>query len=253
MFWVVMVMLIVGPIGLEALIVSISREDAIFPKATLLAGEVLLFIVLITVLVFIMVLGNDFEFGIVRSVLSRGVDRHYFIISKTSAAGALGLVYGFAYVISSLILTVVAHSHYSEIPLNDVVGGDFVLHALESIGVVGLTSFVFGGVVMLALVLGKRAWVGMVAGLGLFMIDFNYGVVSLAQVEIFRYSVTHHAFSLLTRSFGYITSGMSLSGLMRNQDLADPGWSLGYLILIGCVINLIAIGLFHFQDLMTKN
>lgn len=246
-------MLVIGPAGLEALIASISREDAIFPKASLLAGEVLLLLILITILVFIMVLGSDFEYGIVRSVLSRGVERYHFILSKTIAAAILGLVYGAVYIFSSLVSTVVTHLWISEVPLVDVVGGKFVFHALESVGLMGLISFIFGAIVMLALVLGRNAWVGMVAGLGLFIIDFNFGVLRLGSAQPFQYAITYHAFVLFRRNFGYITSGMSLSGLLMEQDLADPGRSLVYLILVGCVINLMTIGLFHFQDLMKKS
>lgn len=251
--WVALILLFIFPIGGEVLLAWVSQRDAVFPRVTtfLFAGEVLLLVALTTIVVSVMTLGNDYELGTVRVILSRGVDRYQFILSKVLATVVAAFADGFAYISGTLLATVVTHVALSDVPLVEAAGADLVWRALGGVGVIGLTGFVSSGVVMLGLVVGRNSWMGMLAGLGSFMVDFYYGGLSMADTDAYRYTVTYHALSLLKRWFES-DPHLSLSGALMEHGLAEPGRALALLLLYGCGFTLAAILIFRRQDLTVK-
>jgi len=254
----VLVLMLLGPAGGEALLALVDQEGfAVFPKVTtlLFAGEILLFISLMMVVVAVMALGNDYELGTVRTIISRGVDRYQFLLSKIIATVSAALVNGFAYMASGLAATSLVHSAYSSVPLLDAAGHDLLWRALGAVLVIGLTGFVSTGVVMLALVLGRNSWVGMLAGLGSFLGDFYVGGLGLAMADTdaHRYTVTYHALSLLKRCF-VSDPHMQISSAtwLFPDELAEPGRAVAVLFLYGCAFTLAAVLLFRRQDLTVK-
>ena len=91
---VVLILMLVGPILGEILLTQLSPRDAIYPRVTALwfSADMLMFIALATVVLSIMSLGNDFDLGTIRVILSRGVERSEFILSKIIATIAAALV-----------------------------------------------------------------------------------------------------------------------------------------------------------------
>jgi hypothetical protein len=199
-----------------------------------------------------MALGNDYELGTVRVFLSQGVERYQFILSRVLATVVLALANGLAYLCGGLLAAVVAHIALSDVPLGEAAGSSLLWSALKAAGVIGLTGFVFAGVVMLALVLGKNAWVGMLAGLGSFLADVFPGTLGITSTDASRYSVTTHAFSLLESCFRS-NLGLRTSGVLAKHGLREPGQALVVLFLQGCGLTLAAILLFRCQDLMAKS
>jgi ABC-type transport system involved in multi-copper enzyme maturation permease subunit len=248
---VTLLMLFVGPVGGEISLAAISRDDALFPGAVLLAGELLLIVALMNVLVSVMALGNDYELGTVCVFVSRGIDRYQFILSKVLATVVAAFANGLAYVSSSLLATSVAHIALSDVPLARAAGNDLLWRALGAVGVIGLTSFAFTSVVMLALVVGRNSWIGMLAGLGTFMADFYVGALSISDTLAYRYAVAYHARSLLERCFKSATTGMRMSGTLATHGPVEPGRALVVLLLYGCGFTLAAMFIFRRQDLTT--
>jgi ABC-type transport system involved in multi-copper enzyme maturation permease subunit len=246
---VTLLILLAGPVAGELSLVAVAQDDALFPRAVLLAGELLLIIALMSVLVSVMALGDDYELRTVCVFVSRGIERYQFILSKVLATVVAAFAYGLAYVSSALLATTVAHIALSDVPLALAAGNDLLLRALGAVGVIGLTSFVFNSVVMLALVLGRSSWVGMLAGLGTFMADFYVGVLNISDTPAQRYAVTHHARSLLERCFECATTGMRMSGTLAAHGPVEPGRALVVLLLYGCGFTLAAMLIFRRQDL----
>ena len=252
--WMTLVTLFIFPIGAEVLLVSTSQRDAVFPRVAyfLLNDEVLLIVALTTIVVSVMTLGNDYELGTVRVILSRGVARYQFILSKVLATVLAAFVNGSAYISGALLATVVAHAALSDVPLAEAAGANLVWRALGGVGVVCLTGFAFTGVVMLGLVVGRSSWTGMLAGVGSFMVDFYYGSLSTADTDVHRYTVIYHARSLLERWFASDPT-LSLAGALKVHGLAEPGRALAILLLYGCGLTLAAILILRRQDLMAKS
>jgi ABC-type transport system involved in multi-copper enzyme maturation permease subunit len=252
--WMALITLFVFPIGGEVLLASVSQRDAVFPRVAyfLLNNEVLLIVALTTIVVSVMTLGNDYELGTVRVILSRGVSRYQFILSKVLATVFAAFVNGSAYISGTLLATVVAHVALSDVPLAEAAGANLVWRALGALGVICLTGFAFAGVVMLGLVIGRSSWMGMLAGVGSFMVDFYYGSLSTADTDVHRYTVIYHARSLLERWFASDPT-LSLAGALTVHGLAEPGRALAILLLYGCGLTLAAILILRRQDLMTKS
>ena len=251
----VLVLMFLGPVVGEILLVLVDPEEtAVFPKVTtlLFASEILLFVSLATVVVAVMALGNDYELGTVRAILTRGVDRYQFVLSKIIATVGAALANGFTYVTGGLLATTIAHSAISSVPLLEASGHDLLWRAAGVVLVIGLTGFVSAGVVMLALVLGRSSWVGMLAGLGSFLGDFYVGGwgLGMGDTEAYRYTVTYHARSLLERSFASDSAmRLSTAGWLSGDGLAEPGQAVAVLFFYGCVFTTMAIFLFRRQDL----
>ena len=250
--WVTLILLFVFPAGVEVfLVLWASPEKAIFPGVSylLFAGAVFLLVALTATVVSVMALGNDYELGTVRVFLSQGVTRYQFILSKVLASVISALVHGSAYVCGTLLATVVAHVVLSDVPLAEAAGAYLLWRALGAVGVVGLVGFVFAGVVMLALVVGRNAWVGMLAGMGAFLADFFFGGLGLTDIGVYRHTISYYALSLLERCFESYT-GLDMSGAMAEHVLAEPGRALAALLTYGCGLTLAAILIFYQQDLM---
>lgn len=100
----VLVFMFVGPILGEAILASISIRDATFPQITqfMFSSDMLMMIALMTVVISVMALGNDYELGTVSAVLSRGVDRYQYICSKIIATVCAAFANGLVFMIAAL-------------------------------------------------------------------------------------------------------------------------------------------------------
>jgi len=165
--WVVMGFLFFIPILAELYMAWISPRDATFPRVTffLFSGDMVLFVALISVVVSVMALGNDYELGVVGNILSRGVARYQFIFSKLLAAVMVTALNGICYMGGALSSSSIVHQRLSEAPLSMSAGPNFLLRAIGVVAVITMVGFVSASVVMLALVVGRSSWVGMLAGL----------------------------------------------------------------------------------------
>jgi ABC-type transport system involved in multi-copper enzyme maturation permease subunit len=254
---VVLVFLFVGPILGEIALASFSIRDATFPQITqfMFASDMLMMIALMMVVVSVMALGNDYELGTVSVLLSRGVDRYQFIVSKIIATVSASLTNGFVFMISAFVSTYVVHVTYSDVPFVEAAGGDIVWRLIGAIGVIGLVNFVLSGVVMLALVLGRNSWVGMLAGLGFFFGDFIVGGIGSGGVlgvkYAYRYTVIYHAISI-NELFFPSDPTVSLPRAWIEDGLATPLSAVIVLILYGVILTVLSILLFRQQDLTTK-
>ncbi|KPK88301.1 MAG: hypothetical protein AMJ88_19260 [Anaerolineae bacterium SM23_ 63] len=170
-------LMFIGPIIGEAILASFSIRDATFPQITqfMFSSDMLMMIALMTVVISVMALGNDYELGTVNTILSRGVNRYQFILSKIIASISAAIVNGLVFMTSAFLSTFVVHVTSSSVPFFEAAGGDILWRLLGAIAVIGLINFVLSGIVMLALVLGRSSWVGMLAGLGYFFGDFIVG------------------------------------------------------------------------------
>ena len=252
-----LVLMLVGPIMGEVLLVRLSPRDAIFPRVAqfLFSGDLFLFIALITVVLSVMALGNDYELGTVRVILIRGVDRYLFILSKIIATVGAALANGLVYMTGGMVATFIVHAASSSVPFFEAAGEDILWRALGATGVIGLVNFVLSGIVMLALVLGQSSWIGMLAGLGYFFSDFFVGGVGSGSVlgvdDAYRYTVTYHALSILEQFFSS-DPHLSLPRAWAEGGGANPGRAVVALLLYGAGITVVSLLLFHRQDLMAK-
>lgn len=254
---VVLVFMFVGPILGEAILASISIRDATFPQITqfMFSSDMLMMIALMTVVISVMALGNDYELGTVGVILSRGVDRYQFILSKIIATVSAAFANGLVFMIAAFVSTFVVHVTYSSVPFIEAAGEDIFWRLLGATGVIGLVNFVLSGVVMLALVLGRSSWVGMLAGLGYFFGDFIVGGLGSGSVlgvnDAYRYTVAYHAISINEQFFPSDPS-VSLPRAWIEDGFATPVSAVIVLLLYGAVLAVISILLFRRQDLTTK-
>jgi ABC-type transport system involved in multi-copper enzyme maturation permease subunit len=256
--WVVLILMLVGPILGEILLAQLSPRDAIYPRVSTFwfSADMLMFIALATVVLSIMSLGNDFDLGTIRVILSRGVERSKFILSKIVATFVAALVFGLTFIGFAVVSSIIAHTRISDVPLLEAAGGDFLWRALGAGGVISLVNFVLSGIVMLALVLGRSSWVGMLGGIGSFFLDFSIGGIGSGNVlgikDAFRYTITYHAISIMEKLFPSDPS-LSLPRAWANQGFATPSQAVTVLFLYGVGVTMLAIFLFQRQDLMAKN
>ena len=256
--WFVLVLMLGGPILGEILLFSISPGDAVYPRVVqfLFTADILVFIALGTVVLSVLSMGNDYELGTVRVILSRGVDRYQFILSKTLATVLASFAYGLVFTSSAIASSAITHTAHSEIPVLQAAGSDILWRVLGSTGVISLINFVLSGIVMLALVLGRNSWVGMLAGLGYFFIDFFVGGVGSGSVfgveDAYRYTVIFRAISIMERFFPY-DPDVSLPRAWAKQGFADPVGAAIVLLFYGLAIITVSIFFFHRQDLMAKS
>jgi ABC-type transport system involved in multi-copper enzyme maturation permease subunit len=229
-----------GPIIGEAILASFSIRDAIFPQITqfLFSSDMLMMIALMTVVVSVMALGNDYDLGTVSAILNRGVDRYQFILAKILATVGAAFVYGLA---------------YSDVPFFEAAGKDILWRLMGATGVIGLGNFVLSGIVMLALVLSRSSWVGMLAGLGYFFGDFIVGGIGSGSVlgvdNAYRYTIAYHAISITERIFPSNPS-ISLPRAWAENGFASPTSAMIVLLLYGAALTAISVLLFRRQDLM---
>ena len=248
---VVLVLMLLGPVGAEGILIAVDKNSAVYPgvASVLFAGSTLMFVALATVVVAVLALGNDYELGTVRTFLSRGVGRSHFILSKVTTTVSAALANGLAYLSSGLLVTWIAHTTYSDVPLLEATGADLPWRALGAILVVGLVGFVSSGVVMLALVLGRSSWMGMLGGMGYFLADFYVGGLWLAETQWYRYTVSYYALTLLERCF---PSDPHLAATWQSGSEAASAWAVLVLLAYGSALTLASILIFQRQDLTNK-
>jgi ABC-type transport system involved in multi-copper enzyme maturation permease subunit len=255
---VVLILMLVGPILGEILLAKLSPRDAIYPRVTTFwfSADMLMFVALATVVLSIMSLGNDFDLGTIRVILSRGVARSEFILSKIIATVVSALIFGLVFIGFAVLSTVIAHFQISDVPIFEAAGGNFLWRALCAGGVIGLVNFVLSGIVMLALVLGRSSWVGMLGGIGAFFLDFFIGGLGSGNVfgieDAYSYSITYHAISIMEKLFPSNPS-LSLPRAWAEQGFDDPLRAGLVLIFYGLGITMLACFLFSRQDLSAKN
>ncbi len=255
--WVVLVLMLLGPIMGEILLLSISPGDAVYPRVVqfLFTADILVFIALATVVLSVLSLGNDYELGTVSIIISRGVDRYQFILSKIIATVLSSFAYGLVFTATALVTSAIVHITQSDIPFLEAAGGDILWRVLGTTGVISLINFVLSGIVMLGLVLGRSSWFGMLAGMGYFFIDFFIGGIGSGSVlgvkDAYRYTVTFRAISIMERFFPY-DPDVSLPRAWADQGFANPSQSILVLLLYGIGLTILAIILFKRQDLTTK-
>jgi hypothetical protein len=213
---VVLILMIVGPILGEILLAQISPRDAIYPRVT------------------------TFWFS---------------ILSKIIATIIAALIFGFTFIGFALLSSIIAHLRISDIPLFDAAGGDLLFRALGAGSVIGLVNFVLSGIVMLALVLGRSSWIGMLGGIGSFFLDFFIGGIGSGSVfgveDAYRYTITYHAVSILEKVFPSDQS-ISLPRAWAEQGFANPSQAILVLLLYGTGITFLTIFLFRRQDLLAR-
>ena len=247
----------IGPILGEAALASFSIRDATFPQITqfMFSSFMLMMIALMTVVISVMALGNDYELGTVSVVLSRGVERYQFILSKIIATVSAAFTNGLVFMIAGFASTYVVHITYSTVPFVEAAGGDMFWRLLGATCVIALVNFVLSGVVMFALVLGRSSWVGMLAGLGYFFGDFIVGGLGSGSVlginDAYRYTVVYHAISINERFFPS-DQAVSLPRTWIEDGIATPLSAVIVLLLYGAILAVISILLFRRQDLTTK-
>lgn len=255
---VVLLFMFAGPILGEAILASFSIRDATFPQITqfMFSSDMFMMIALMTVVISVMALGDDYELGTVRVVLSRGVDRHIYIFSKIIATVCAAFINGLVFMLAAFASTFVVHITYSTVPFFEAAGADIFWRLLGATGMIGLVNFVLSGVVMLALVLGRNSWVGMLAGLGYFFGDFIIGGIGPGSVlgvnDAYRYTITYHAISINELFFPSDPS-VSLPRAWIEDGLANPTSAMIVLLFYGTALVAISMLLFHRQDLMAKN
>jgi ABC-type transport system involved in multi-copper enzyme maturation permease subunit len=256
--WVVLILMFGGPILGELLLFSLSPDDAMYPRVVqfLFTIDILVFIALSTVVLSVLSLGNDYELGTVRVILSRGVERYQFILSKIMATVFSSFVYGLVFTSAALMTSAIVHITHSEIPFFQAAGSDILWRVLLSTGVISLINFVLSGIVMLGLVLGRSSWVGMFAGLGYFFIDFTIGGLGSGSAfgldNAYLFTVIYRAISIMESFFPY-DPDVSLPRGWAERGFADPGSAAISLFLYGLLIVGLTIFLFRRQDLMAKN
>lgn len=254
----VLLFMFAGPILGEAALASFSTRDATFPQITqfMFSSDMLMMIALMTVVISVLALGNDYELGTVRVVLSRGVNRHIYILSKIIATVCAAFINGLVFMIAAFASTFVVHIKYSTVPFVEAAGADIFWRLMGATVVIGLFNFVLSGVVMLALVLGRSSWVGMLAGLGYFFGDFIVGGMGSGTVlglnDAYRYTIAYHAISI-NELFFPSDPTVSLPRAWIEDGLANPTSAIIVLLLYGAVLALLSIFLFHRQDLMAKS
>jgi ABC-type transport system involved in multi-copper enzyme maturation permease subunit len=254
---VVIVLMLAGPIIGEVLIARLSPRDAVYPRVTqlLFTADMLVFIALATVVLSVLALGNDYELGTLRGIISRGVSRHQFILSKIIATALAALVYGFIFMAAGVVSSLVAHLSLSNVPFFEAAGRDIILRALGATGVIGLVNFVLSAIVMLALILGRSSWIGMLAGLGYFFVDFTVGGIGTGSLlgvgDAYRYTVSYQAISIMERFFPSDPS-ISLPRAWIEQGFTSPGSAMIVLFFYGAMLTVVSVLIFQRQDLMAK-
>lgn len=253
----VLVFMFIGPIAGEAILASFSVRDATFPQITqfLFSSDMLMMIALMTVVISVMALGNDYELRTVNVILSRGVDRYQFILSKIIASVGAAFINGLVFMAAALLSTFVVHLMHSDVPFFEAAGEDILLRLIGSMGVIGLVNFVLSGIVMLALVLGRSSWVGMLAGLGYFFADFIVGGLGSGKLsgveDAYRYTIAYHAISINELFFPSDPS-VSLPRAWIEDGFAAPLSAVIVLFLYGALLAVLSILLFRRQDLTTR-
>lgn len=254
---VVLVMMFIGPIIMEILLASFSIRDATFPRIAqfMFAPDTLLIIALMTVVLSVLALGVDYELGTVPVILSRGVERYQFILSKIIPTVFSAWLNGIVFIAAGMVSIAIVHIISDSAPFFSAAGEDILWRAMGASMVVGLVNFVLSGAVMIGLVLGRNSWMGMLTGLGYFIADFFVGGIGSGSVfgvkDAYRYTFTYHALSIFERFFPS-DPYLSIPRAWVGAGFDDPWHALFILLLFGVTLTAASILIFHRQDLMAK-
>jgi ABC-type transport system involved in multi-copper enzyme maturation permease subunit len=248
--WAAAALLVAIPVCVEALLGWAYPRDAVLPRSAglILGSPVAVLVALTATIVCVIALGRDYELGTVRAYLSRGVTREGFAISKVLATITAVLAGGFVYAASAVVTTTIGHVLLSEAALTQSECLGAARRAVVAVAVVGLAGFVCAGVVNLALVIGRNSSMGMLAGLGYFLLDFYLCAMTAPGAGPQRYSLTCHA-GLLMECWSGDQSGIAAFELLTGGGRAGPARSLVILVLLGVGFTLAAVLLFRRQDL----
>ncbi len=252
---VVLGFMIVTPIAAEALLAKLSIRDAMFPRVShfIFSPDLMMFLGMIMIVLAVLALGSDFDLGTVRTTLSRGVPRGLFITAKVLTVIAAGLVNAAVYVIAGMAAVAVVHLTSGGPPIFEAAGGNIFWRGLASVGMVGVVTFVLSGIVMLAVVLGRSSWTGMLAGLGFFFVDFTVGGLGIGDLlgiaDPHHYTMTYYALSVYERLFPS-DPAVSLPRAWAGEPLIEAQHALIILFLYGVGATALAIAAFNRQDLL---
>jgi ABC-type transport system involved in multi-copper enzyme maturation permease subunit len=252
---VVLVFMLLTPLAAEALLVKLSIRDAMFPRVSqfLFSPDLMMFLGMIMIVLAVLALGSDFDLGTVRTTLSRGVPRAQFIIAKVVAVIGAALVNAAVYVIAGMAAVATVHLTSGGPPIFEAAGRNIIWRGLASVGMVGTVTFVLAGIVMLAVVLGRSSWTGMLAGLGFFFVDFIVGGVGVGDLlgmsNPHHYTMTYYALSVYERLFPSDPT-VSLPRAWAGEPLIEAQLALIILFLYGVGATAAAIVAFNRQDLL---
>jgi ABC-type transport system involved in multi-copper enzyme maturation permease subunit len=252
---VVLGFMLVTPLAAEALLVKLSIRDAMYPRVSqfIFSPDLMMFLGMIMIVLAVLALGSDFDLGTVRTTLTRGVPRARFITAKVITVIAAALVNAAVYVSAGMAAVAIVHLAKGGPPIFEAGGGDFLWRGLASVGMVGTVTFVLAGIVMLAVVLGRSSWMGMLAGLGYFFADFivgGFGIGDLLGIaDPHTYTMTYYALNVYERLFPSDPT-LSLPRAWAGEPLIEAQHALIILLLYGVGATATAIVAFNRQDLL---
>jgi ABC-type transport system involved in multi-copper enzyme maturation permease subunit len=252
---VVLGFMLITPVAAEALLAKLSLRDAMFPRVSqfIFSPDLMMFLGMIMIVLAVLALGSDFDLGTVRTTLSRGVPRALFITAKVLTVICAALVTATVYVSAGMVAVAIVHLTSGGPPFFEAAGGDILWRGLASVGMVGVVTFVLSGIVMLAVVLGRSSWAGMLAGLGYFFADFIIGGFGLGDflgiADPHHYTMTYHALSVYERLFPSDPT-VSLPRAWAGEPLIAAQHALIILFLYGVGATAAAIAAFKRQDLL---
>lgn len=243
------------PVGAEVLLANLSIRDAMLPRAGqfIFSPDLMMFLGMIMIVLAVLALGSDFDLGTVKTTLSRGVPRTHFIAAKVITVVGAALVSASVYVSAGMVAIAVVHQANDGPSIFEAGGGDILWRGLASVGMVGTVTFVLAGIVMLAVVLGRSSWMGMLAGLGFFFVDFiigGFGVGDLLFISNpHHYTMTFYALSVYERLFPSDPT-LGLPRAWAGEPLIEVQLALLILFLYGAGTTAAAIFAFNRQDLL---
>jgi ABC-type transport system involved in multi-copper enzyme maturation permease subunit len=251
----VLVFMLVTPLAAEALLVKLSIRDAMFPRVNqfIFSPDLMMFLGMIMIVLAVLALGSDFDLGTVRTTLSRGVPRGLFITAKVLTVICAALVTAAVYVSAGMVAVATVHLTRGGPPFFEAAGGNILWRGIASVGMVGVVTFVLAGIVMLAVVLGRSSWTGMLAGLGYFFADFIVGGIGIGGLlgiaDPHHYTMTYYALSVYERLFPS-DPAISLPRAWAGEPLIAAQHALIILFLYGVGATAAAIVAFNRQDLL---
>ena len=252
---VVLGFMMVTPVAAEALLANLSLRDAMLPRASqfIFSPDLMMFLGMIMIVLAVLALGSDFDLGTVRTTLSRGVPRSLFIAAKVLTVISAALVNAAIYVSAGMVAIAVVHLANDGPSIFEAAGADILWRGLASVGMVGTVTFVLAGIVMLAVVLGRSSWMGMLAGLGFFFADFIVGGLGVGDLlgipDPHHYTLTYYALSVYERLFPSDPT-ISLPRTWAAEPLIEVQLALLILFLYGVGATAAAIFAFNRQDLL---
>jgi ABC-type transport system involved in multi-copper enzyme maturation permease subunit len=219
----------------------------LLPSLTILIG-------IISMLLAVSSWGDEYEYGTVRTVLSRCPTRWQFVLGKTAALALATAAIVLVALAAEVLVAAVSHLvqvGWESIPEHLTALGRIVLPLAA---VWWLAGMVYTGVVALTTVAARSPALGMAAGLGLFLGDFLLSCLGPAgpHVQLGPYSIINNSYGLFSSIMGDrfdVTGGM-LFPMAETMTLPDPGRALGTLLLYAAGTLGLAYLLFREQDIL---